>query len=250
MHPSSTRSAHVGRQAHDPHDRHQPDLPAVVAARSDGWTTRPGQSPAGPAEPLPRRCRDRARHRAGVSGLLVENVRRPERAAVSARRVPGRAELPEARVRRRAAARTCTAAASTRSGSAPSCIRACWPSTRPRARSAPSTACTSNTPLQALVLLNDPIYVEAARVFAQNILANGGASVESQLDWAFERALGRAADGRGAAVLSELYRSSLARFAADAGSARGARRAPARRRCARPPTPGELAAWPRSRARS
>jgi hypothetical protein len=33
---------------------------------------------------------------------------------------------------------------------------------------------TSNTPLQALDLLNDPIYVEAARVFAQHAIANGG----------------------------------------------------------------------------
>ena len=57
---------------------------------------------------------------------------------------------------------------------------------------------TSNTPLQALVLLNDPIYVEAARVFAQNAIANGGKSVDAQLDWVFERALNRPPDGRGA----------------------------------------------------
>ncbi len=49
----------------------------------------------------------------------------------------------------------------------------------------------SNTPLQALVLLNDPIYVEAARVFAQNILQHGR-DWNARIDWAFERAAGRA----------------------------------------------------------
>ena len=54
---------------------------------------------------------------------------------------------------------------------------------------------TSNTPLQALVLLNDPTYVEAARVFAQNAYAAGG-SPEARIDWAFERAVGRAPSAR------------------------------------------------------
>src|SRR5262249_21748410 len=49
----------------------------------------------------------------------------------------------------------------------------------------------SDTPLQALVLLNDPIFVEAARVFAQHILKDGGRSSPERLDWAFFRALGR-----------------------------------------------------------
>ena len=50
----------------------------------------------------------------------------------------------------------------------------------------------SNTPLQALDLLNDPIYVEAARVFAENALSKGGSNFDRQLNWIFNQALDRA----------------------------------------------------------
>jgi hypothetical protein len=77
----------------------------------------------------------------------------------------------------------------------------------------------SNTPLQALVLLNDPIYVEAARVFAQNILQQGGRSLKTRLDWAFLRALGRQPTQEERRILSELHRKNLARFRTDQTSA-------------------------------
>ena len=49
----------------------------------------------------------------------------------------------------------------------------------------------SNTPLQALVLLNDPTYVEAARVFAARMIREGGADPRARLDRAFRLALSR-----------------------------------------------------------
>ncbi len=78
----------------------------------------------------------------------------------------------------------------------------------------------SNTPLQALVLLNDPIFVEAARVFAQNVLKQGGPTSSSQIVWAFERATGRKPNAEEIQVLSKLYQKSLAGFLRNPESAR------------------------------
>jgi len=65
----------------------------------------------------------------------------------------------------------------------------------------------SNTPLQALVLLNDPIYVEAARVFAAAILKHGG-----NIDWAFERVVSRPPTQEERTILTGLRTRTLAQF--------------------------------------
>ncbi len=73
---------------------------------------------------------------------------------------------------------------------------------------------SSNTPLQALDLMNDPIFVESARVFAGHIAREGGGSFDRQLDWAFLRALNRTPEKEERAILRELYAKNLARFRA------------------------------------
>jgi hypothetical protein len=54
----------------------------------------------------------------------------------------------------------------------------------------------SNTPQQALTLLNDPSFVEASRVFAANLLAPPNQNDEQRLIAAFERALARLPNDR------------------------------------------------------
>lgn len=82
----------------------------------------------------------------------------------------------------------------------------------------------SNTPVQALVLLNDPTYVEAARVLAERIVREGGggmaASWEKKLAWAYVRALGRGPTAEEARVLKGLFETQRARYAKDEAAAR------------------------------
>jgi hypothetical protein len=79
---------------------------------------------------------------------------------------------------------------------------------------------SSNTPLQALDLLNDPIYVEAARVFAENAVAKGGGNFDRQLNWIFGEALDRAPTAPERQILDKLYRDNLQRFTASPEDAR------------------------------
>jgi hypothetical protein len=77
----------------------------------------------------------------------------------------------------------------------------------------------SNTPLQALVLLNDPTYVEAARVFAERILKQGGASPDEKIAWAFKQAVSREPSPAERVVLLKLLEEHQAQFTADKAAA-------------------------------
>ena len=74
----------------------------------------------------------------------------------------------------------------------------------------------TNTPMQALVTMNDVQFVEAARVFAQRVLQKGGADFDSQLDYAFMLTTARPADELRKRVFRNLYDSQLKEFSADA----------------------------------
>lgn len=78
----------------------------------------------------------------------------------------------------------------------------------------------TNTPLQALVLLNDTTFVEAARVFAERIIKEGGATPQERLRFAFRTATGRNPKPAELSVLLGNLNKGLARLQADGTAAR------------------------------
>ena len=74
----------------------------------------------------------------------------------------------------------------------------------------------TNTPLQALVTMNDPQFVEAARALAQAGLQDGGSSVEQQIVFIFRRAAGVRPTTGVQTILMEAFQEELERFKTDA----------------------------------
>jgi hypothetical protein len=72
----------------------------------------------------------------------------------------------------------------------------------------------TNTPLQALVTLNDPQFVEAARGFAQRLIRSD-ATVRGRIDLAYQLATSRPATEREQTILRRVLRGQRERFEAN-----------------------------------
>ncbi len=78
----------------------------------------------------------------------------------------------------------------------------------------------TNTPLQALLLMNDPQYVEAARGFAERILRQGGKGDQARIKWALSCATCQVPCAVDVAEVKSFLHAERAAFVADPGAAK------------------------------
>ena len=78
---------------------------------------------------------------------------------------------------------------------------------------------STSTPLQALILLDDPQFVEAARALAEGLVREHGSDIEARIRGAFRLLLGRSPEPRERDVLDRLYQEQLSYFADSPGAA-------------------------------
>lgn len=88
----------------------------------------------------------------------------------------------------------------------------------PRREECTAQRSRSNTPLSALVLLNDPTFLEAARVFAARTLKDGGTDDASRLNFAFRWATSRSPNAEETAALQDFLKTSRNEFSDEAAA--------------------------------
>lgn len=77
----------------------------------------------------------------------------------------------------------------------------------------------TNTPLQALVLMNDPTYVEASRKLAERMMNEAGPDENSRICFAFQNATSREPRAQELAVLKKIYEAQLDVYRSDPAAA-------------------------------
>jgi hypothetical protein len=77
----------------------------------------------------------------------------------------------------------------------------------------------SNTPQQALVLLNDPTYVEASRAFAERVVRKGGKDTAERISYAFREALQRTPTVEESKILAALVTEHRKHYEANVAAA-------------------------------
>ena len=100
----------------------------------------------------------------------------------------------------------------------------------------------SNTPIQALTLLNDPSYVEAAKAFAARIIGEGGPSTVGRIEWAYRQALCRPPETNELGIIRALLQKHLGAYGSNPEAAQALETVG---QWPRPQAinPSELAAW-------
>jgi hypothetical protein len=83
---------------------------------------------------------------------------------------------------------------------------------RPSREVTTSRRIRTNTPLQALVTMNDPVYVEAARGLAQRMVRETGGDVEAALERGYRLALIEAPSASTLRSLRDLYEQSRGHY--------------------------------------
>jgi hypothetical protein len=70
----------------------------------------------------------------------------------------------------------------------------------------------TNTPLQALVTLNDPVYVEAAQALGRRLFSEAGPTTTERVRFGLELCLARPATREAIEIVAELYERELAHY--------------------------------------
>ncbi len=100
----------------------------------------------------------------------------------------------------------------------------------------------TNTPLQALLLLNEPQFVEAARALAERTLREGGSTAEDRLSYMQRVVLARPPDASELCELTSTLRDLTAHYTSQSGAAKALLESGETRPDPRF-NPAELAAW-------